>query len=525
MIARVNHCQNKEGATVNHERPNILFLLSDEHSYRCFSHLDPAGEGEPVHTPAWDALAEKSCVFHTAYCQVSLCTPSRICLLAGANPMTSGGWTNGAMLRPGIPTLPGTLSNAGYATCLMGKMHLGGDRQFVGFQHRPYGDLVGQTGHQWEPLHRHGGRAIGERLEDAGITEIPESALQEQVLARESIAWLREHQAHRPDQPWMLCASFSRPHFPLTAPKRHVDRYDPERVPLPKVGRSGDTANHPMTVGMQDGFKLDRVDETLTRKGRAGYFACVDYLDEIIGDMLQTLDRSGLLENTIIVYTSDHGELAGEHGMWWKNSWHEAAARVPLMISLPEHRDGTLSPVRLQQPVSLADLYPTLCGLSGADVPAGLDGVDLSQAVRQGVEPERGAVFMDNPTPRWGEGAEHRMVREGKWKYVAFRAMPDLLFNMEDDPLEQRNLAGDSEHKDIASRLRAMVDATWDFAKAQRQCEQDLAEASKHKLPRVTGQNYYHMPNGTWISADGHLYQPAVATDDPKNFVADYPEP
>lgn len=508
-------------------RPNVLFLLSDEHSYRFFSHLDPSGEGEPVRTPAFDALAAQSCVFHTTYCQVSLCTPSRICMLAGVNPMKSGGWTNGAMMRPDRTTLPASLADAGYATCLVGKMHLGGNRQFVGFQHRPYGDLTGRTGHQWEPLNRKGGNRVDLRIPDAGITEIPESAHQEQVIVRESVAWLREHTHKSPQQPWMLCASFSRPHFPLTAPKRFIDHYWPDRATLPKIRRTGDTVDHPMTQGMAEGFQIESLDEASILRGRAGYFSCVEYLDEIIGDMLATLERSGLLDNTIIVYTSDHGELAGEHGMWWKNSWHEAAARVPLMVSLPEHRRGEFAPIRLQTPVSLADLFPTLCGLCQADIPGDLDGVDLSDVIQQGVEPQRGPVFMDNPIPRWGEGMEHRMVRDGRWKYIAFRgeAVPDLLFDLEADPLEQHNLASDPDHAQTAQRLRGLIDASWDFAEAQTQGEKDMAESARLRLESsASGGNIYHMPNGDWVDAETPLYEPKVVTDDPADFVGDFPQ-
>ncbi|HEX9867917.1 MAG TPA: sulfatase-like hydrolase/transferase, partial [Candidatus Tectomicrobia bacterium] len=236
-------------------QPNILFLLSDEHSYRCFSHLDPNIDGEPVHTPTLDALAAPATVFHQTYCQVALCTPSRICMLTGLSPMQSGGWTNWSYLKPDNKTLPQVFAEAGYVTCLIGKMHLGGNRQFVGFQHRPYGDLTGNHGHQLEPLleqHEEYVYATSGWMSSAGITEIPESKLQEQVVARETLAFLREQRHARPDQPWFLCASFSRPHWPVTAPRRHFERYWPDNVTLPKVGRSGDTANHPYTQSVAD---------------------------------------------------------------------------------------------------------------------------------------------------------------------------------------------------------------------------------------------------------------------------------
>ncbi len=496
-------------------RPNILFLFSDEHSYRCLSLLDgPAGE--PVRTPALDGLAKHGAYFSAAYCQSPLCTPSRICLLTGRSPLTGGGWANGSYLRPEIPTMASAFSNAGYATCLVGKMHLGGANQMAGFAHRPYGDLTGGAGHQRDPLSiREGGFAMRSRTADAGLTEIPESALQEQVIVRESVTFLREQTAAEPDRPWFLCASFSRPHFPLTAPQRFLANYWPQGVTPPKVGRTGDTASHPMTVGMAKGFRTEEVSDQEMMKARAAYFACVDYLDEILGDLLHLLERSGLLENTVIVYTTDHGEMAGEHGMWWKNSWHEAAARVPLIVQTPSQRSGEISGTRLDTPVSLADLFPTLCGLANIEQPEGLEGRDLSQAVTTGTEPPLEPVFVDNPLPRWGKGSEHRLVRLGNYKFVRFREMkPHLLFDLEADPLEQRNLLehGTEEELAIGRRLKALVDSSWDFDAADEQRRKDEEELERNAL--VEGApghgNCYRMPDGRVVVADTPLYDPKV---------------
>lgn len=496
-------------------QPNVLFLFSDEHSYRCLSRLDDE-TGEPVRTPTLDGLAAQGTYFSSAYCQSPLCTPSRICLLTGRTPMTSGGWANESYLKPEIPTIPGVFAQAGYTTCLVGKMHLGGDNQMAGFQHRPYGDLTGRTGHQWEPLaQENGGNELRSRTADAGVTEIPESILQEQVTARETVAFLREHTAAHPDTPWLLCASFSRPHFPLTAPQRFFDRYWPDGVTPPKVGRTGDTATHPMTVGMAQGFRTEEVSDEEMRRARAAYFACVDYLDEILGDLLALLARDGLLENTVVVYTSDHGELAGEHGLWWKNSWHEASARVPLIVQTPAQRQAAAPSARLDTPVSLADLFPTLCGLAGIEPPPGLDGRDLSGSIASGQEPADAPVFVDNPLPRWGEGAEHRIVREGRYKYVGFRGIgPDLLFDLEADPLEQRNLVerGTAEEQATGQRLRALIDRTWDFDAAEAQRQQDAEALRQHPLPEAARKwgNCYRMPDGRIVAADTPLYDPVV---------------
>ena len=507
-------------------RPNVLFLLSDEHSFRCFSHLDANAEGEPVHTPTFDALANNGTVFDQTYCQMPLCTPSRMCLLTGRYVRGCGAWSNSSLMRPDVPTMPGAFADAGYATCLVGKMHFGGARQYNGFQHRPYGDMTGRAGHQTDPLDQPGrGMAMRSRTADAGVSDIPDSQHQEQCTTRESIAWLREHTAAHPDQPWFLCASFSRPHFPLTAPKRHFERYWPDGVTQPKVGRTGDALEHPMTRGAMDGFQVDQIDETEKQRARAAYFACVDYLDEVIGDMLASLERDGLLDNTIIVYTSDHGEMAGEHGLWWKHTWHEASARVPWFIQTPEQRHGDAPAARLNTPASLADLFPTLAGLCEVPTPNDLDGVDLSQNVRRGIEPtERGPVCCDNLVPRWGDGSEFRMVRDGPYKYIAFRDAPELLFNVEDDPFEQHNLAASNNPPDALARLRQFVTQTMDFEAAAREYEVDRQrfETERLDLPQHTN-NLYHMRDGRLWDGQRTLYDPHVVVESPADTFTDWP--
>ncbi len=319
-------------------RPNILFLFSDEHNHRFMGHMPESVGREPVSTPAFDRLAAQGTVFTDTYCQMALCTPSRMCLLSGREVRGCGAWDNNSVLAPELPTIPKTLAANGYTTCLVGKMHFGGNLQFHGFQHRPYGDLTGRTGHQWEPLGPSYADSMISRTRDAGLTQIPDSKIQDVVVGQETVAFLREQAAAEPDQPWFVCASFSRPHFPLTVPPRHLAPYWPDGVTAPAVPAAGDAYDHPMSVGMREGFRVGRIDEEEMMRARAAYFGCVSYLDEVIGDMLLRLEADGLLDNTVIVYASDHGEMAGEHGVWWKQGWYEGCTRVPLIISTPAQR-------------------------------------------------------------------------------------------------------------------------------------------------------------------------------------------
>lgn len=504
-------------------RPNILFLLSDEHSFRYLSMLSREEGGEPVRTPTLDGLAARGTFFENAYCQMPLCTPSRISMLTGLDQDHSGGWGNNSVLPPGLPTLPGWLAeHGGYETALIGKMHFGGSRQFNGFRLRPYGDFATKNaGHQPDPLAEWEGGPGGmmRRIQLAGVTSIPESMLQEQIVAREAVALLREQRHRAPDQPWLLCTSFSRPHFPWTAPRRYFERYWPDGVTRPRIERPSGIEEHPFVTGHRRRFATENVTDEEMLRARAAYMACVDYLDEILGDFLGTLERDGLLENTIVAYTTDHGEMAGELGMFYKNTWHEASAHVPFIISTPEQRRGVQPTSRLKTPVSLGDLFPTLSGLAGIAPPDGLDGVDLSAAIRAGqAECERPPV-MSQSAPTW------RMLREGEMKYVAFREGPELLFDLESDPDERQNLAMDPAHAQTLADLRSKAMNGFDFEEVDERMKREQGEMRERFPMRIEGRtpNQLLMPDGRLIEGDTALYLPAVVAEHPAEVFDDWP--
>jgi choline-sulfatase len=270
-------------------------------------------------------------------------------------------------------------------------------------------------------------------------------------------------------------------------------------------------------------------------RARAAYFACVSYLDEVIGDLLLRLREDGLLDNTIIVYTTDHGEMAGEHGVWWKNGWYEACTRVPLIISLPEQRQGVWPAYVCRTPAAHIDLFPTLCALADIDVPGGLDGIDLSPAVCRQIAPQARPIFCDALTPRWGEGTEFRMIRWRDFKYVVFRDAPPLFFNLHDDPGEQVNLLKHgvpTEAQSALAYLEKLAAESIAFEAVERErLGRDGALKIQYRqyLPAATG-NLYLMPAteraplGKLVNADDVLYHPTVISSDPKRAFGDFPE-
>jgi len=520
----MNPTDNKTAET---KRPNILFLLSDEHSFRFMGHISPEDGGEPAFTPTFDNLAAQGTVFTNTYCQMPLCTPSRLCILTGLEVRRCGAWTNEAVLRSEIPTLPRILANAGYETCLVGKMHFGGTLQFGGFQNRPYGDLTGKCGHQGEPIDSPEANTMRMRTFGAGITEIPESLIQDEIVAHETVAFLREHQHANPEQPWFLCASFSRPHFPLTVPRRHFERYWPNDVTEPKVGATGDAYDHPMSIGMRKGFQADAISHDEMMRARAAYFACVSYLDEVIGDLLLRLERDGLLDNTIIVYTTDHGEMAGEHGVWWKNGWYEACTRVPFIVSLPEQRRGEIPHNKCRTPLGLVDLLPTLCQFADVNPPDDLDGIDLADVVRGKATAPQRPIFCDALTPRWGAGTEFRMIRWQNYKYVRFREAQPLFFDLTNDPGEQHNLVNSASgaSKDALEKLQELAETSIDFDVVERERlerDGDLRKKYAQNLPPAT-VNLYITPSGKLVNADDVIYHPTVISEHAADAFVDWP--
>lgn len=518
------------------EKPNILFLLSDEHSYRFLSALPPEHGGEPCRTPVLDGLIANGAWARNAYCSMPLCTPSRMSMLSGRHSHRA------PVLWPDTTTLASHLGQHGYATAAVGKMHLPGACQYAGFGARPYGDFTAPSpAHQKDPLYLPGTQDhifMPSIIDDAGLSDIPEALLQEQVVVRESLAWVREQRHQSPQQPWFLYASFCHPHFPLNAARRFFERYHPHGVTLPRVGPGSDAQKHPITAGAlrasggeSQGHALADLSPAQTQRARAAYFACVDQLDEILGDFLACMDRDGLLDDTIIVYASDHGELAGEHGLWFKNTYHEASVRVPLIISLPEHRRGELPPSTIDEPVSLLDLFPTLCGLSGTPLPDGLDGIDLSSALRDagGVPAlgERLGVITEHLTPFSGPGTEYRMIRSRRYKYVACRGCEDLAFDLEADPDEQHNLLATGPGEDGAElqRLRDVLLDGFDFdAAIEAMHEQSVAYHRAYPARIRSGTaNQILRGDGFLVEADQALEQPSIVSQDLRRDFADYP--
>ena len=489
-------------------KPNILFILTDQHAPK----VSGFGGDPVVRTPHLDALASRSVQFETASCASPACTPSRMCLLTAMEPHRCAAWANHWILFPELVTWPGHFAEHGYATCLVGKMHFGGKDQLHGFQHRPYGDFHHGLSHQPEPLSFF---PSYHSAESAGVTEIPESLIQDVVVTREAQAFLLEHQDRKPEQPWFLCAGYGRPHAPFTAPGRYIRRYRDRIPPLEQPAYCADRLE-PYARHMYDRLASHLTEEQI-RRGREGYYACVDYVDDCIGELLDTLRQNGLLENTIVIYTSDHGEMGGAHGLWQKSVYYEEAMGVPLLITGPGVQPGH---ARLSEVVSLMDLFPTCCSLAGLPIPAGLDGMDFSPLLRNPARGRSPREFAPSQYFEWGTRIKihalpigqatraWRAIRTRDWKYVEVQGGKPLLFDMINDPREMTNLAERPEQAERCGELRQRLFQRFDWEEAMAQLRADLDRVPAFVSGvKPTTPNQYQFPDGRVFDAEASLYQ------------------
>ncbi len=471
-------------------RPNILFILSDQHHAGFTGHA-----GHPVvRTPHLDRLAREGTMFRHAYCQSPLCCPSRASLLTGRYCRDLGIYDNQHILESNGVTFPRVLGAAGYRTCVIGKTHYNGE-QFQGYQERPYGDLFGQA-HQPDPrrLPERGAAGLGGVFEAAGPSGIPLPLTQTEICVAESAKWLQTHLASRGGQPFCLSVHFDKPHFPICPPPEYFKRYE-GRLRLPDLPPGFLDREVPFVRAAMKNWGIsdpDRKDRAAHERALAAYCGCIEWMDDAIGRVLAALDYLGLAENTLVIYSSDHGEMAGERGTWQKSVFYDASARVPLLMRLPGATGSAGR--RVDTPVGLIDLFPTFCELAGTATPEGCGGTSLLPLLR-GEAVARDAIFSESVIIH-EPGQAGCMIRTGRWKYNAYLDGAEELYDLEADPGEWTNLATVPAHRAVRDDLRQRVLAFW-------QPEQQLARY--HARPRMERQKHFYEFSNQFVLGDGSI--------------------
>jgi len=471
------------------KKPNILFILSDQHNA---SFLGCAGN-ESVHTPNLDALASQGVLFENAYCQNPLCVPSRCSLLTGRYSKDLGIYENRHILESGITTIPKVFAENGYKTCVIGKTHFNGE-QYQGYRQRPYGDLFGQA-HQPDPKRTEPApdSGLGDVLGNSGATGIPLPLTQTEICVSETAKWLQSYTSQYEDKPFLLSVNFEKPHFPLRAPKQYFEKYE-GKVELPEF--PDDYHANSAVPFVAKSFRVNGAWEhygkhpDIHKRALAAYCACVEWVDDAIGRILQVVDYLNLSENTVVVYASDHGEMAGEKGAWQKSVFFDASSKVPLII---RGASNFQCGIKRKEIAGLIDLFPTLCDVAGIDIPAGCRGISLKPLLTGEDTINRKAIFCESAVLKVPEFAGC-MMRTDRWKYCYYLDGTEELYDMGNDSGEWNNLAQQERYVDITKMMNLEVLKFW---KPEEQMER------YNKTPRMENEKHFYPYSNQFVLADG----------------------
>ena len=439
---------------------NIVLIMSDQHHKRAMS-----SAGHPiVKTPAMDKLASRGLSFSNAHCNFPLCGPSRAAFMTGRHPHENGVLTNDAEIPCDMPTFAHSFHVNGYETVLSGRMHFVGLDQRHGFEKRLIGDCPESSfiaaGWQLQQV-------LGDLVDTPGmsLTGLKKSGPgnsgyldYDKAVTKATLDYLEERQQTKNDQPFLLVAGYAMPHCPFVCePDDFYQYYD--QVPLRDSREESLGEQHPFYQQLRKRWGSNPLPDAATmRRVETAYYGMVNHMDRQVGAIMDAIDNSDYADNTTIIYTSDHGEQLGEHGMWWKSTFMEGSIGVPLLVSTSDKkRTGQTSKAN----VSLMDIGPTLLDLVGIETTPGTTAASFRCVLDDDESQWSDAVFAENCFPSYFSSPQ-RMYKKGPWKYSYFHDMPAQLFNIDDDPNEEHNLANDPAQVDRIKEMNARVLENWD---------------------------------------------------------------
>jgi choline-sulfatase len=441
----------------------------------------PAYGNRIARTPYIDALAAGGVVFESFYCNSPLCAPSRFSFLSGRQVSAIGAYDNAAEFPAQVPTFAHYLRDAGYQTVLSGKMHFCGADQLHGFEERLTTDIY-PADFGWTPdWSRFEERPAWYHSMDS-VTQAGPCARTNQIdfddevvfQARRKIFDLARSKDRRP---FCLVASLTHPHDPYSIPHAYWDRYAGVTIDMPRVELPVEQLDpHSRRLRHVCGLDAQPVSPAQVRDARRAYYGAVSYVDDQIGALLEALGDAGFAEDTVVLLLSDHGDMLGERGLWYKMNFFEPACRVPLIVHAPKR----FAAHRVTRSASLVDVAPTLMELAGcrmSECATALDGASLVRELAGGKgspgESSTGVDAPRNDTPgsdavfgeylAEGAIAPLVMIKRGRYKFVHSPADPDQLYDLVDDPDERTNLAPSAPHAAHVREFRAEVARRWDL--------------------------------------------------------------
>ncbi|MAU56340.1 MAG: sulfatase [Dehalococcoidia bacterium] len=465
------------------KKPNLIYIQSDQHNPAIMGCA-----GDPIiDTPNLDKLANRGTIIQNAYAASPICVPSRMAAITGLKPHQSEVWTNDQILNSAIPTYAHSLGANGYKPVQVGRMHFNGIDQYHGFSER----LVGDHGHNHLGSSKNPG-THGELNGTAGPNRISLKAsgigqtayqVHDEIVTAETVKYIDDLGNKKIDnQPISLSIGLMLPHQPFIASKEDYEKYE-KKVGMPKIPPTLLDECHPYIKWWRQRTGIEEVTEEEIVRCRIAYYALVDRMDKIIGSILDSLERNGLMENTMIVYTSDHGEQLGEHGLWWKQTFYENSVKVPAIISWPGHLpEGQV----LNSVVNQYDLIATMLDASNSPKLPRSNGKSLLEHLKDPKNSEWENIafseycmddssvndfsgnLMGNDVHAKEGGVQNRMVRKDNYKLIYYHGYEAQLFDLDSDPDELNDLSNNNDYLDKKNELLELLLKDWDPEKIHK---------------------------------------------------------
>lgn len=439
-------------------KPNIIVVLSDEHAAAasgCYGH-------PTVRTPHLDRLAATGSRYQNAYCTSPMCVPSRLSLFSGKYVHQIGAWDNELVPSAEMRTWGDHLRPAGYHTVLAGRTHFNGSDRLLGFDERLVDDLDGWLATDDRPKPR---TPEWQRGSNSHVSEVRAGhhhhTDHDELTTEAALNFLRQREAGD-EEPFLLYVGYMHPHFPFVAPPEYLEGYHPDQVTMPAGWDTPAADQHPVIQQLRHSFRNDEpLTEEQVRSATVAYWALISHLDDEVGRLLTGLQESAVADDTVVIYTSDHGEMGGQHGIWQKQCFYEPSVRVPLIIRQPGQ-----TPTQIETRVSGVDLLPTLRDLAGLEVDPDLPGRSLVTP-----ELEDRPIFAEYHAQGMVTGGF--MLVSGHYKISVNAGQKPQLFDLENDPDECHDLADAAEFAGVLARMADELAAIVSIEEVDRQARAD----------------------------------------------------
>lgn len=439
------------------KKPNILLITTDQQRY------DTVAPDRPsfLRTPHYDHLSREGITFSRAYSDCPICVPTRISIMTGKYALTHGMLNNGetSEVMSDKDTLPEILRRCGYQTAAIGKMHFGPERVRHGFEEMilpaDYYNEMAKSGNPLQPMH-HG---LGQNELYPTMATVPEALTLTSWTAEKCIEYIQKRRD--PSKPFFLWCSFSKPHPPFDPPEPYYSMYRGKDIPDSVVGEWADDENCPEDFKrFRQRGSYDLIPEDVLKEARAAYWGLITQIDYNMGRVFAGLQDNGEFEETLIIYTSDHGEFLGDHNTGCKIFPHEPSAHVPFVLRLPKSWTNRMHGQSIDKLITHADILKTLVEAAGGEVNIPNDGINLIELARGQAEGRECIVIAaENKNETDNESyLRFLSVFEGRWKYIYYtEGAQEQLFDLENDPKELVNLAAGDGYSDKIKELRGML--------------------------------------------------------------------